>query len=50
MKWYHYVAVFFAGAFLANVVPHFIHGVSGASALRLLLSRHRRVKDFLPHG
>ena len=29
MKWYHYVAVFFAGAFLANAVPHFIHGVSG---------------------
>jgi len=29
MKWYSYVAAFFAGAFLANVVPHFIHGVSG---------------------
>jgi len=29
MKWYHYIAAFFAGAFLANVVPHFIHGVSG---------------------
>ena len=29
MKWYHYVAAFFAGAFLANFVPHFIHGVSG---------------------
>ncbi|PWT71602.1 MAG: hypothetical protein C5B59_17685 [Bacteroidetes bacterium] len=29
MKWYHYVAAFFAGAFLANTVPHFIHGVSG---------------------
>ena len=29
MKWYHYIAVFFAGAFLVNVVPHFIHGVSG---------------------
>jgi len=29
MKWYHYVAAFFAGAFLANVVPHFFHGVSG---------------------
>jgi len=29
MKWYHYIAVFFAGAFLANVVPHYIHGVSG---------------------
>jgi hypothetical protein len=31
MKWYHYVACFFAGAFLANTVPHFIHGVSGDS-------------------
>jgi len=29
MKWYHYAAAFFAGAFLANVVPHYIHGVSG---------------------
>ncbi len=29
MKWYHYVAAFFAGAFLANVVPHLIHGISG---------------------
>lgn len=29
MKWYHYLACFFAGAFLANAVPHFIHGVSG---------------------
>ena len=24
-----YVACFFAGAFLANVVPHFVHGISG---------------------
>ena len=29
MKWYHYIAAFFAGVFLANVVPHFIHGISG---------------------
>jgi hypothetical protein len=29
MKWYHYIACFFAGAFIANTVPHFIHGVSG---------------------
>ncbi|GAB4044895.1 hypothetical protein [Spirosoma litoris] len=29
MKWYQYVAAFFAGAFLANVVPHYINGVSG---------------------
>src|SRR5580692_10205748 len=29
MNWYNDVACFFAGMFLANVVPHFIHGVSG---------------------
>lgn len=29
MRWYNYIADFFAGAFLANVVPHFVHGISG---------------------
>lgn len=29
MNWYYYVACFFAGAFLANFVPHFVHGISG---------------------
>jgi len=29
MKWYHYLAAFFAGAFLTNAVPHFIQGISG---------------------
>jgi hypothetical protein len=29
MNWYNYVACFFAGALLANVVPHFVHGISG---------------------
>lgn len=29
MNWYEYVACFFAGAFLANVVPHFVNGISG---------------------
>ena len=29
MVWYEYVACFFAGAFLTNVVPHFVHGISG---------------------
>jgi hypothetical protein len=28
-RWYHYVAFFFAGAFLANALPHFGNGVSG---------------------
>ena len=29
MNWYRFVACFFAGMFLANVVPHFVHGISG---------------------
>jgi len=29
MRWYHYIAYFFGGAFLANAVPHFVNGVSG---------------------
>jgi hypothetical protein len=29
MRWYHYVAYFFAGAFLTNAVPHLVNGVSG---------------------
>jgi len=29
MNWYHYTACFFAGIFLANVVPHYVNGVSG---------------------
>ena len=29
MKWYHYIAGFFAGAFLTNMVPHLVNGISG---------------------
>jgi hypothetical protein len=29
MTWHQYIACFFAGMFLANVVPHFVHGISG---------------------
>jgi hypothetical protein len=29
MKWYHYIASFFAGAFITNFIPHFINGISG---------------------
>ncbi|MGA3310237.1 MAG: hypothetical protein ABSD08_16750 [Xanthobacteraceae bacterium] len=29
MPWYHYLAHFFAGAFLANGVPHFVQGICG---------------------
>ena len=29
MRWYHYIAYFFGGAFLANAIPHFVSGVMG---------------------
>jgi hypothetical protein len=29
MNWYNYIACFLAGTILANVVPHFMHGISG---------------------
>jgi hypothetical protein len=29
VNWYNYIASFFAGIFLANAVPHFVHGISG---------------------
>jgi len=29
VNWYDYIACFFARTFLANVVPHFVHGISG---------------------
>ena len=29
MHWFNYLACFFAGIFLANAVPHFVHGISG---------------------
>lgn len=29
MKWYHYLAAFFAGMFIANAAPHFVNGISG---------------------
>jgi uncharacterized membrane protein YkvI len=30
MRWYHFVAYFCGGAFLANAIPHFVNGVSGS--------------------
>jgi hypothetical protein len=30
MRWYHYIAYFFGGAFLANAIPHFVNGISGS--------------------
>ena len=29
MRWYHYVAYFLGGVFLANSLPHFGNGISG---------------------
>ena len=29
MNWYAHLAYFFAGGFLVNGIPHFIHGISG---------------------
>jgi hypothetical protein len=29
MEWYNYLAGFWAGMFLTNVIPHLVHGVSG---------------------
>jgi hypothetical protein len=29
MRWLHFLAYFFAGAFFANFVPHFVSGVLG---------------------
>ena len=29
MKWYHYIMLFFGGAFIANFFPHFVEGVTG---------------------
>ena len=29
IHWYNYLAAFFAGVFLTNVIPHFVHGISG---------------------
>ena len=29
MNWHDYIACFFSGMFLANGVPHFVHGISG---------------------
>jgi hypothetical protein len=30
MKWYHYLMCVLGGAFVANFVPHFVEGITGA--------------------
>jgi hypothetical protein len=34
MRWYHYVAYFFGGAFLANTLPHLGNGICGNAGRR----------------
>ncbi|QJW99469.1 hypothetical protein [Frigoriglobus tundricola] len=29
-RWYHFVAYFFGGAFLANTIPHLVSGIMGS--------------------
>jgi hypothetical protein len=29
-RWYHLLAYFFGGAFLANTIPHLVSGISGS--------------------
>jgi hypothetical protein len=29
-RWFHYIAYFFGGVFLANTIPHLVSGVSGS--------------------
>jgi hypothetical protein len=29
-RWYHYLAWFFGGVFLANTIPHLVQGISGS--------------------
>jgi len=38
MRWYHYIAYFFAGGFLANAIPHFANGISGNAFQSLFAS------------
>jgi hypothetical protein len=28
-RWYHFIAYFFGGVFLANTIPHLVSGISG---------------------
>ncbi len=38
MKWYNYLACFFAGVFLIHVVPHVLNGVTLTNVLGILVS------------
>ena len=38
MKWFHYVACFFAGFFLIHLIPHLTHGVTVGNAIGATIS------------
>jgi multisubunit Na+/H+ antiporter MnhG subunit len=38
MKWYNYLACFFAGVFLIHIVPHLMHGMSAVNIIGVLVS------------
>jgi hypothetical protein len=38
MKWYNYVACFFAGVFLIHIIPHLLNGLSVRNILGVLVS------------
>jgi hypothetical protein len=38
VKWYNYLACFFAGVFLIHIVPHLLHGMSLTNIIGVLVS------------
>lgn len=38
MKWYNYLACFFAGVFLIHIVPHLLNGMSATNVMGVLVS------------
>lgn len=38
MKWYNYLACFFAGVFLIHIVPHVLNGMSTKNIIGVLVS------------
>jgi len=38
MRWYNYIACFFAGVFLIHIIPHLIHGFSLTNVIGILVS------------
>ena len=38
MRWYNYVACFFAGVFLIHVLPHVLNGLSLKNVVGVLVS------------